>query len=87
MAEELYYAWLDVGYTAKRCKMPGPLSQTMIVTARDWQRRREQASVSFAVSMLPYIRDMVRAQAQLPEPFVDACWRLIRLLEYLSTDG
>ena len=31
-AEELYVALIDVGYTARRCKIPGPLSQT----ARDW---------------------------------------------------
>ena len=31
-AEELYFALIDVGYTARRCKIPGPLSQT----ARDW---------------------------------------------------
>ena len=83
MAEQLYYAWLDVGYTARRCKMPGPLSQTMIATARGWLRIREdeQTVVRFALSMSPYIRAMLRASDQLPEPFVDACWRLNRLLE------
>ena len=45
-AEELYVALIDVGYTARRCKIPGPLSQT----ARDWLD--ERILISFASMLL-----------------------------------
>ena len=89
-AEELYFAMVDVGYTARRCKMPGPLSQTMIRTAWDWLevwREDERTLISFASLLLSdpsgvlTPRRLWAVRDQLPEPFVDACWRLIRLLE------
>ena len=86
LAEELYFALIDVGYTARRSKIPGPLSQSMIRTARDWLevwREDERAVISFASMLSSGVQHMVRMNNQLPEPFVDACWRLIRLLEYL----
>ena len=89
LAEELYFALIDVGYTARRCKIPGPLSQTMIRTARDWLevwREDERTVISFASMLSSGVQHMVRMNNQLPEPFVDACLRLIRLLEYLRID-
>ena len=94
-AEELYFAMVDVGYTAIRCKIPGPLSQTMIDTARDWLetwREDERTLISFASMLLSDPSGILTPQhlcavrGQLPEPFVDACWRLLRLLEYLRID-
>ena len=94
-AEELYFAMVDVGYTARRCKIPGPLSQTMIDTARDWLetwREDERTLISFASMLLSDPSGVLTPQClcavrgQLPEPFVDACWRLLRLLEYLRID-
>ena len=94
-AEELYFALIDVGYTARRCKIPGPLSQTMIDTARDWLdtwREDERTLISFASMLLSDPSGVLTPQClcavkdQLPEPFVDACWRLHRLLEYLRID-
>ena len=85
-AEELYFALIDVGYTARRCKIPDPLSQTMIDTARDWLevwREDERTVISCASMMSSGVQHMIRMSNQLPEPLVDACWRLIRLLEYL----
>ena len=94
-AEELYFALIDVGYTARRCKIPGPLSQTMIDTARDFLetwREDERTLISFASMLLSDPSGVLTPQRlcavsdQLPEPFVDACWRLLRLLEYLRID-
>ena len=94
-AEELYFAMVDVGYTAMRCKIPGPLSQTMIDTARDWLetwREDERTLISFASMLLSDPSGVLSPQRlcavrdKLPEPFVDACWRLLRLLEYLRID-
>ena len=94
-AEELYFAMVDVGYTAIRCKIPGPLSQIMIDTARDWLetwREDERTLISFASMLLSDPSGILTPQrlcavrGQLPEPFVDACWRLLRLLEYLRID-
>ena len=91
-AEELYFAMVDVGYTARRCKT---LSQTMIDTARDWLetwREDERTLISFASMLLSDPSGVLTPQClcavrdQLPEPFVDACWRLLRLLEYLRID-
>ena len=96
LPEELYFALIDVGYTARRCKVPGPLSQTIIDIARDcletW-REDERTITRFAVMVLSgptalkRMRAAVRTNNQLPEPLAEAYWRLIRLLEYLETDG
>ncbi len=96
-AEELYFALIDVGYTARRCKITGGASmlEGMIVTARDWletSREDERTLISFASMLLSDPSGVLTPQSlcavrdQLPEPFVDACWRLLRLLEYLRID-
>lgn len=67
---------LEVGYSARRERVPGPLSKTIIDVAHtnlDLWREDERSMALFG---------------QLPELVASACWRLIVLLEYLSSlDG
>lgn len=88
LAEELYYAMLDVGYTAKRYKIP-ELPEHMISTARKclpiW-REKEHTLPLFARQVLRIPNNLRTSTAQLPEPVAAACWRLIALLEYIADE-
>lgn len=87
IAEELYFAMLEVGYCARRHKIPGPLAHTMIDTAQkslDLWRRDEQAAVRFAALVLSGPTNLWYTTGQLPEACAQACWRLIALLEYIA---
>ena len=71
LAEELYFALIDVGYTARRCKIPGPLSQSMIRTARDWLEvwREDELAVNSFTSMLSSgVQHMVRMKINYRSP-------------------
>lgn len=90
LPEQLYSVMLEVGYCARRHKIPGGLANMMIVTARkslDIWRQDEKAAVYFARSVLSGPTNLRVTTGQLPEPVAEACWRLISLLEYLHTDG
>ena len=88
LVDELYCAMLEVGYSARRNKIPGPLARTMIDTAHKsleaW-RRDENAAFRFAAMTLSGPTNLRIATGQLPEPTRAACWRLIRLLEYVAS--
>ena len=88
LPEELYFAMLEVGYCARRHKIPGPLACTLIDTAQkslDLWRQDEKAAMRFAAMVLVGPTSLKVSVGQLPEPVAAACWRLIQLLEYLST--
>ena len=88
LPEELYSAMLMVGYCARRHKIPGPLAQTMIDTARhslDLWRQDEKAAMRFAALVLSGPTNLRTTTGHLPEPVASACWRLIGLLEYLAS--
>ena len=86
--EELYPAMLEVGHCAHRHKIPGPLAHTMVDTAQKslelWQRD-ERAAMRFAAMLLSGPTNLRVTTGQLPEPVASACWRLIRLLEYMAS--
>ena len=88
LADELYYAMIEVGDCARRNQMPGPLARTMIDTAQKslalW-RRDEQVAFRFARMVLSGPTNLRVATGQLPDPTGSACWRLVRLLEYMAT--
>lgn len=88
LPEELYSAMLEVGYSAKRHKIPGPLSDTMLSCARQslglW-REDEKHMVQFSHRMLSGPTNLRGTTGQLPEPVASTCYRLIRLLEYISS--
>ena len=88
LPEELYFAMLDVGHQTRRHKIPGPLARTMINTAQnsleDW-RDDERIMVRFARKVLAGPTNLWVTTGQLPELVAEACWRLIRLLEYLAS--
>ena len=90
MPEELYFAMLEGGWQAKRHKIPIPLARTMIDTAEKslepWQQD-ERAAIQFAAGVLAGPTNLRATTGQLPEPVATACWRLIGLLEYLSSNG
>lgn len=91
LTEELYFAMLEVGYCARRHKIPGPLARTMLDIAQrslDLWWWDEKAAMRFAVMVLDGPTNLRAATGQLPEQVCMACWRLIGLLEYLaSLDG
>jgi hypothetical protein len=90
LPEELYSAMVEVGYAARRHKIPGPLANVLIDTAHkslDLWRQDEQAAMRFAAKVLAGPTNIREMTGQLPEPVASACWRLIRLLEYLALDG
>ena len=88
LADELYLALLEVGHAARRHKIPGPLAHTMIDIAQKllW-RQEERAAIRFAAGVLAGPTNFRATAGQLPEPVASACWRLVRLLEYLSSNG
>ena len=94
LVDELYNVMLEVGHTARRNEMPGPLAHTMIDGAQkslELWRRDEKTAMRFSAGVLagPINRLLLRnTTGQLPEPVASACWRLIGLLEYLpDLDG
>ena len=91
LPEELYSAMLEVGHCARRDKIPGPLAHAMINNAQtslELWRRDERAAMRFAARMLAGPTNLRETTGQLPETTARACWRLISLLEYLSSfDG
>ena len=89
LADELYYAMIEVGDCARLNQIPGPLARTLIDTAQKslalW-RRDEQAAFRFArMVLLSRPTNLLVATGKLPEPTGSACWRLVRLLEYMAT--
>lgn len=88
LPEELYFAMLDVGYCAKRHKLPGPLAHTMIDVARrsleSW-RQDERAAMRFATMVLAGPTNLRETTGQLSEAVASACWRLLGLLEYVAS--
>ena len=88
LVDELYCAMLEVGYSARRNKIPGPLARTMIDIAHKsleaW-RRDENAAFRFARLVLKGPMNLRVTAGQLPEPIRTTCWRLIGLLEYMAS--
>ena len=86
IADEVYMAMLEVGLSAKRTKIPGPL-RTLSDTAQKslalW-RRDEQAAFRFARMVLSGLTNLRVTTGQLPEPTRTSCWRLLGLLEYMA---
>ena len=85
--ELLHAALLDVASAARREKVPGDLARTMVGTAHtmlDLFQRDERAAGRFATGVLSGQTNLRETTGQLPENTARACWRLIRLLEYLS---
>ena len=90
LADELYLAMIEVGHAARRHKIPGPLAHTMIDIAQkslELWRQDERAAIRFAAGGAGWPDQPPGDTGQLPEPVASACWRLIRLLEYLSSNG
>ena len=88
IVDELYSAMVEVGYCARRNKLPGSLAHTMIDIAHeslDLWRRDERAALRFAAMVLSGPTDLLVTTGQLPEPTQSACWRLVRLLEYMAS--
>ena len=88
LPEELYFAMLEVGHCARRHKITGPMAHTMIDIAQkslELWRDDEKTMVMFAHKVLAGPTNLRETNGQLPEPVASACWRLIRLLEYLAT--
>ena len=88
IVDELYSVMVEVGYCARRNKIPGPLAHTMIDGAYkslDLWRRDERASMQFASMVLSGPTNLRVTTGQLPEPARTACWRLIGLLEYMAS--
>ena len=86
--KELYSAMLEVGHCVRRHKIPGPLAHTMVDTAQkslELWRRDERAAMRFAAMLLSGPTNLRVTTGQLPEPVASACWRLIRLLEYMAS--
>lgn len=90
LVDELYCAMHEVGYCARRNRIPGPLARTMIDIAQkslDLWRRDEGAAMRFAAMVLSGPTNLRKTTGQLPEPARSACWRLIGLLEYVASLG
>ena len=85
--EELYCMMLEVGYCAKRQKIPGPLAHTIIDVARrslELWREDPAAMKQFAAGVLLGPMNLRAMTGRLPEPAAEACWRLIALLGYIT---
>ena len=90
LPEELYCAMLEVGHCTRRHKISGPLAHTMIDIAQkslELWRRDEKTAMRFAAGMLAGPTNFRATTGQLPEPVASACWRLIGLLEYHSSNA
>ena len=91
LPEELYSAMLEVGHCARRhghSVSPGGLTHTMINTAQtllELVREDERTMVRFARKVLAGPTNLRVTTGQLPEPVASACWRLLGLLEYLTS--
>ena len=87
LADELYNAMLEVGHTARRHKIPGPLADTTIDIAQNslelW-RQDEKTAMRFAAKVMVGPTNLRATTEQLPGSVASACWRLIGLLEYLA---
>ena len=87
LAEELYFALLDVSAAARRDKIPGPARALQGVAHRTLELfwRDERAAGRFAALVLKGdAASLRRATGSLPDQSRRACWRLIGLLEYLA---
>ena len=87
LQEEVYTAMLEVGYSAKREKIPGPIAHTMIDVAQrslEHWRADSKALETFAIKVLSGPTNLRVSTGGLT---CDACWRLIRLLEYIAENG
>ena len=87
LPEELYCAMLEVGHSARRHKIPGPLAHTMIDIARkslELWRQDERTAIMLAHLVLSRPINLRDVTAKLPVPVAEACWRLINLFEYLA---
>ena len=90
LPEELYCAMLEVGHCARRHKIPDPLAHTMIDIAQkslELWRQDVRAAIRFAAGVLAGPTNLRATIGQLPEPVASACWTLVGLLEYLSSNG
>ena len=90
LADELYLAMLEIGHAARRHKIPGPLAHTMSDIAQkslELWRQDKRAAIRFAAGMLAGPTNLRATTGQLPGPVASACWRLVRLLGYLSSNG
>ena len=88
LADELYLAMLEVRHAARRHKIPGPQAHIMIDIAQkslELWRRDDKTAMCFAAGVLAGPTNL-RATTGQPEPVASACWRLIRMLEYLSSN-
>ena len=88
--EELYFAMLEVRHAARRHKIPGPLAHTMVDIAQkslELWRRDEKIAMRFAAGVLSGPANLRATTGQLPEPVASACWKLIGLLEYHSSNA
>jgi len=87
LADELYFALLEVGYCARRQRIPDPLASTLINIAQcslELWRRDEQAVMRFARRVLSGPTNLRETTGRLPKPVASACLRLLKLLEALS---
>ncbi len=88
LVDELYFAMVEVGHCARQNEIPGPLAHTQTAIAQkslDLWRQDERTAWYFAAMVLSGPTNLRVATGQLPEPTRSACWRLIRLLEYMAT--
>ena len=86
LPEELYFAILSVGHSARRHKIPGFRAVIDIAqTSLEIWRSNERAAISFAAEVLTGPTNLLETTGQLPEPLALECWRLVRLLEYMAS--
>ena len=88
LPEELFSVMLEVCLCARRHKIPGPLAHTMVDTAQkslELWRDDERTMVRFARKVLAGPTDLRVTTGQLPEPVAEACWRLVKLVEYVAS--
>lgn len=89
LADEVYMAMLEIGHSAKRDNVPGPLSETMLDTARqslDMWRSDHSLLQIFARILLRNPSGLKEATSNLPERTRNACWRLLNLLQYVQCE-
>ena len=86
--EDLYFALIEVGICARRCKIPGSLAKVMFETAHDLLdicRQDEKTATIFASHVLSCKTNLWTTTGQLPEPVASACFKLLKLLGYLAS--
>ena len=87
LADDVYNAMLEVGHTACRHKIPGPLAHTMIGVAQkslELWRLDEKTAMRFAAGVLTGLTNLRATTGQLHGHAASACWRLIGLQKYLA---